>query len=108
MKDDSEKKYRVITLSKAAEMLKEHVAFLARVSVNAAERLRRGYIEAARSLQFMPRRCPWLSGELIPTMTYRVLALDKRYLIIFTIEEATVYIHYVLDCRQDYRWLLHE
>lgn len=108
MKDDSEIKYQVVTLSKAAEMLKAHVGFLARVSANAAERLRKGYLEAARSLQFMPRRCPWLSGEFIPATTYRALALDKRYLILFTIEETTVYIHYVLDCRQDYSWLLRD
>ncbi len=108
MKDESEIKYQVVTLSKAAEMLKVHIAFLARVSANAAERLRKGYIDAARSLQFMPRRCPWLSVEFVPAMTYRTLSLDKRYLILFTIEETTVYIHYILDCRQDYRWLLHE
>lgn len=34
-------------------------------------------------------------------------ASEKRYLLIFQIQEDIVYVDYVVDCRQDYAWLLH-
>lgn len=34
-------------------------------------------------------------------------AAEKRYLLIFQIREDIVYVDYVVDCRQDYAWLLH-
>ena len=55
----------------------------------------------------MPQRCPWLIGEYIPRNTYRFLLFEKRYMLIFQIIDNTVYADYVVDCRQDYGWLIH-
>lgn len=101
-----ENNYRVIVSQRAAQMLVSHAAFLARVSPEAAERLTAAFEQAAKSLEQMPRRCPWLTGAYIPRSTYRYLLFEKRYLLIFQIEDDTVYADYVLDCRQDYGWLL--
>lgn len=62
--------------------------------------------EATKSLENMPQRCPWLVGDYIPRNAYRSLLFDKRYLIIYQIADDIVYADYVLDCRQDYKWLL--
>jgi hypothetical protein len=32
--------------------------------------------------------------------------MGKRYLLIYQIKGDTVYVDYVVDCRQDYGWLL--
>jgi hypothetical protein len=42
---------------------------------------------------------------MLPANKYRKLLVDKRYLLIYQIKDGTVYIDYILDCRQDYGWL---
>lgn len=103
---ESQSKYRVIVSEKATQMLVSHAAFLAQVSPEAAERLVVSFEKAANSLELMPQRCPWLTGEYIPRNAYRFILFEKRYMIIFQIVDNTVYADYVVDCRQDYRWLI--
>lgn len=100
-------KYRVIVSEQATQMLVSHVAFLAQVSPEAAERLTAEFEKAANSLELMPQRCPWLTGEYIPRNDYRFILFEKRYMIIFQIVDDIVYADYVVDCRQDYSWLIH-
>ena len=104
---ENQSKYRVIVSQQAMQMLVSHVAFLAQVSPEAAERLTAEFEKTANSLEIMPQRCPWLSGEYIPKNTYRFILFEKRYMIIFQIIDNTVYADYVVDCRQDYSWLIH-
>lgn len=100
-------KYQVIVSEQAKQMLVSHAAFLAQVSPEAAKRLIVSFETAANSLDTMPHRCPWLTGEYIPKNTYHFLTFEKRYLLIFQIQDNIVYIDYVADCRQDYGWLIH-
>ena len=72
-------------------MLVSHAAFLAQVSLEAAERLTAEFEKTANSLEIMPQRCPWLSGEYIPKNAYRFILFEKRYMIIFQIIDDTVY-----------------
>lgn len=99
-------KYRVIVSERATQMLVSHVAFLAQVSPEAAERLTDEFEKTANSLALMPQRCPWLTGEYIPRNVYRFILFEKRYMIIFQIIDDVVYADYVMDCRQDYHWLI--
>lgn len=101
-------KYDVNVSERAAQMLVSHAAFLAQVSQTAAENLVTQFEHAAHSLEELPQRCPYLTDDYIPKNKYRSLLFDgKRYLMIFQIMEQTVYIDYVVDCRQDYTWLIH-
>ena len=70
------------------------------------ERLTVEFQKAAKSLGLMPQRCPWLKGEYIPRNVYRFILFEKRYMLIFQIADDVVYADYVVDCRQDYGWLL--
>ena len=99
--------YRVIVSERAKQMLVYHAAFLAQVSLEAAERLTAEFEKAANSLEIMPQRCPWLSGEYISRNAYRFITFEKRYMLIFQIIDNTVYADYVVDCRHDYGWLTH-
>lgn len=99
-------KYKVIVSEQAKQTLVNHAAFLAQASPDAAERLVVFFEKAANSLDTMPQRCPWLIGEYIPRNTYRFLVFEKRYLLIFHIRDDIVYADYVVDCRQDYGWLI--
>lgn len=99
-------RYHVVVSERATQMLVSHAAFLAQVSPEAAERLTAEFIKASDSLEIMPQRCPWLTGEYIPRNTYRFILFEKRYMIIFQIMDDIVYADYVVDCRQDYGWLM--
>ncbi len=99
-------RYRVIVSERATQMLVSHVAFLAQVNPEAAERLTEAFEETANSLEVTPQRCPWLTGEYIPKNAYRFILFEKRYMIIFQIADDIVYADYVVDCRQDYEWLM--
>ena len=56
-------KYHVIVSERATQMLVSHVAFLTQVNPEAAERLTAEFEKAAHSLEHMPQRCPWFTGE---------------------------------------------
>ncbi len=104
--DNTNKLYKVIVSDRAADMLIHHVRFMAQVSLQAAEKLRIEIIEAARSLENFPERNSWLSDPVLPAIKYRKMIINKRYLLIYQIKNDLVYIEYILDCRQDYQWLL--
>lgn len=99
-------RYRVVVSDRAVEMLVSCARFLANVSEQAAEELVTAFSEKAASLQQLPERCPWMDSAYIPKRKYRKLTLAETYLMIYQIKGDAVYIDYVLDCRQDYRWLL--
>ena len=103
---EQQNKYRVIVSARAAQMLVSHGAFLAQTNPAAAERLTVEFEKAAKSLEQMPQRCPWLKGEYIPKNAYRFILFEKRYMLIFQIVDHTVYADHVVDCRQDYGWLI--
>lgn len=101
-----ESSYSVVVSERAAQMLVSHASFLANVNVEAANRLTSEFVETANLLRNMPQRHPWLRGDYIPRNTYRFALFEKRYMLIFQIVDDIVYVDYVVDCRQDYRWLL--
>lgn len=100
------KRFEVIVSEQAKQQLVSHAAFLARVSPDAARKLTAEFGKAAHSLEAMPQRCPWLRGDYIPRGMYRQLVFDKRYMLIFQVRDGCVLIDYVIDCRQDYGWLI--
>ena len=103
---EQQNKYRAIVSARAVQMLVSHAEFLAQISPAAAERFTVEFEKAAKSLEQMPQRCPWLKGEYIPRSVYRFILFEKRYMLIFQIADDVVYADYVVDCRQDYGWLL--
>ena len=103
---ENQSKYRVIVSERATQMLVSQAAFLEQVSSEAAQRLTVEFEKAAHSLETMPQRCPWFSGEYIPKNAYRFISFEKRYMIIFQIVDDIVYADCVVDCRQDYNWLI--
>lgn len=103
---EQQNKYHIIVSEQVAQMLISRAAFLAQVSPEAAERLTAEFEKAADSLKLMPQRCPWLTGKYIPKTTYHFILFEKHYMIIFQIADDIVYADYVIDCRQDYGWLL--
>ena len=99
-------KYNVIISDRAREMLGMHIRFLAQVNKQAATTLKNRLVEEMRSLQNMPQRYPFFNENYIPTNKYHKLYVENWYLVLYQIKDDTVYVDWIVDCRQDYQWLL--
>jgi plasmid stabilization system protein ParE len=99
-------KYRVIISDRAKEMLGMHIRFLAQVNKTTATKLKNRLVEEIRSLQDMPQRYPFFNENYIPANKYHKLYVEKWYLVLYQIKDDTVYVDWIVDCRQDYQWLL--
>ncbi len=98
--------YKVIVSDRSRQMLASHVRFLAQKNPTAARRIKKDLLDAIRSLATMAERFPFLETDFIPPNKYRKMFVEKWYLILYQIKDQTVYVDYIVDCRQDYRWLV--
>lgn len=103
MKD---KTYEVIVSERAKRMLETHMRFMAQVNREAAVNKKREIMRALRSLQKMPQRFPFLDEAYIPANKYHKMYVKEWYLVLYQIQDETVYVDSILDCRKDYSWLI--
>lgn len=96
--------YKVIISDRSRQMLGQHIRFLAQKSPAAARKKKNQLIDAICSLSVMPERFPFLRADFIPVNKYHKMFVEK-FLIIYQIKDQTVYVDYIVDCRQDYGWL---
>ena len=102
----SDKKYKVIVSDRAKRMLGTHIRFMAQVNKDAAKAKKQELMEAMRSLECMPQCFPFFEEAYIPTNKYHKMFVAKWYLVLYQIQDDTVYVDYILDCRKDYSWLI--
>lgn len=98
--------YKVIISDRSRQMLAVHVRFLAQKNPSAVRKVKNELIKAIRSLSTMPERFPFLTAEFIPFNKYHKMFVEQWYLILYQIKDQTVYVDYIVDCRQDYGWLV--
>ena len=101
------KRYKVIVSDKAKRMLGTHILFLARVNKEAAASKKKEIMAALRSLSQIPQRFPFFEEMYVPPNKYHKMFVQKWYLVLYQIQDDTVYVEYILDCRKDYNWLVH-
>ncbi len=99
-------KYQVIISDRAARMLERHIRFLAQVSKDAARRMKNDILSEIRALNQMPFRWGFLDEPYIPANKYHKLPVAGRYLVLYQVRDDQVEVDYILDCREDYRWLI--
>ncbi len=98
--------YKVIVSDRARQMLAGHVRFLAQKSPTAARKIKNNLMNAIRSLHQMPERFPFFEAAFIPPNKYHKMFVEKWYLILYQIKDQTVSIDCIVDCRQDYGWMV--
>ena len=86
------------------KLFRQHI--LAPKSPTAAHQTKNEIMGAIRSLSIMPERFPFLNTDFIPLNKYHKMLIEKWYLILYQIKDQTVYVDYIVDCRQDYGWLV--
>lgn len=99
-------KYKVIVSDRAKRMLGTHIRFMAQVNKQAAAAKKKEIMTAMRSLSQMPQRFPFFEEHYITPNKYHKMFIEKWYLVLYQIQDDTVYIEYILDCRKDYSWLV--
>ncbi|MCL2149910.1 MAG: type II toxin-antitoxin system RelE/ParE family toxin [Dehalococcoidia bacterium] len=98
--------YDVVIADRAKTMLGTHIKFLARVNLPAALDAKARILATIRSLNKMPERYPFFDEDYIPRGKYHKAFAENWYLILYQIKDRVVYVDYVVDCRQDYKWLV--
>ena len=92
--------YTVIIDPAANDRMYDHFVFLAQVSEQAAEKLLDALVADMQSLAFMPYRNPMYGRPYLPVGKYRYMMSCERYRIVYQIEDKTVHIEDIQDCRQ--------
>ena len=65
------------------------------------------YIERSRDgLSRFPKRAPELNDAYLPPHKYRKLLFAEHYLMVYQVAERKVFVDFIVDCRQDYQWLI--
>ena len=100
------RKYKVVVSDRAKRMLGTHIRFMAQVSKEAAAAKKKEIMAAMRSLSHMPQRFPFFEELYITPNKYHKMFVEKWYLVLYQIQDDTVYVDYILDCRKDYSWLV--
>ena len=103
---DQNKLYKVKISEEAQRGLGNIVSYVALNSIQAARVLKKDLVAEISSLKLFPERTPFLEGEFIPFNKYHKLVVRKNYLVIYQIKDDTVWVDYIIDCRQDYQWLI--
>lgn len=103
----ADKKYKIIISDRAKRMLGTHIRFLAQVNKDAAIAKKTELLSGIRSLEYMPQRFPFFEEAYIPSNKYHKMFIAKWYLVLYQIQDDTVYVDYILDFRKDYSWLVH-
>lgn len=100
------KRYKVIVSDRAKRMLGTHIRFMAQVNKQAAIEKKKEIMTALRTLSQMPQRYPFFEELYITPNKYHKMFIEKWYLVLYQIQDDTVYVEYILDCRKDYSWLV--
>ena len=102
----SKNQYKVIISDRAKRMLGTHIRFMAQVDKQAAAAKKKEIMTELRSLCQMPQRFPFFEEPYIAPNKYHKIFIETWYLVLYQIQDDTVYVEYILDCRKDYRWLI--
>ncbi|MBQ3702196.1 MAG: type II toxin-antitoxin system RelE/ParE family toxin [Oscillospiraceae bacterium] len=93
-------RYTVITASRVDSQLIRHIRFLSNVSLPVAKRFRKEYEEILDCLEENPFQYPVDTDPNLPEGMYRKALFSRWYKALFIVENKTVYLDAVVDCRQ--------
>lgn len=102
----SNSKYKVIVSDRVKRRLGTHIRFVAQVNKEATAAKKKEIMAAMRALKQMPQSFSYFEELYITPNKYHKMFIEKWYLVLYQIQDDTVYVEYILDCRKDYSWLI--
>ena len=97
--------YKVIISDRARRILASHIRFMTKVNKDVAKDMKK-IMDAMRSLNQMPQRFPFFNEPYITPNKYRKIFVKKWYIVLYQIKDDKVYVDYIIDCHQNYDWLM--
>ena len=94
-------RYNVVIARQTDEMLLCHTEFLSKVSIPAARKLLSAFEEVIDNLEENPFLYQIDDDSYLPEGKYRRALFLKRHKVLYCVEENTVYVDAVVDCRHD-------
>lgn len=97
--------YKVIISDRARRILASHIRFMTKVNKDVAKDMKK-IMDAMRYLNQMPQRFPFFNEPYITPNKYRKIFVKKWYIVLYQIKDDKVYVDYIIDCHQNYDWLM--
>ncbi len=97
--------YKVIISDRARRILASHIRFMTKVNKDVAKDMKK-IMDAMRSLNQMPQRFPFFNEPYITPNKYCKIFVKKWYIVLYQIKDDKVYVDYIIDCHQNYDWLM--
>ena len=98
--------FNVVITSKAQSDLSECVSFVLAVSKEAAISLANSIFVSIESLSFLPERNPIFNMPKPFPFIVRKHIVDKRYIVLYTIENNQVVVYRIIDSRRQFNYLV--
>ena len=100
------KQYKIEVSERAKRNLSKIISYIAIENSSYARKVKTELTLSIKSLNRFPERYPFLEGEFIPYNKYHKFVVNGSFIILYVVQDETVRVEYVLDCRQDYQWLV--
>ena len=98
--------YNIIITSKAQSDLSECISFALNASKEAAIKLANNIYESIESLSVFPERNPIFNMPKPFPFTIRKNIVDKRYIVLYAIENNQVVVYRIIDSRRQFNYLV--
>ena len=98
--------FEIVWLVNAINDVSEHISFLMKVNIDSALELRNHIKEAVDGFKNFPERHPLFDMPKSFPVEVRKTVIEKRYLLIYTIEAGQVIIYRVLDTRKGFEYII--
>lgn len=98
--------FEIVWLVNAINDASEHISFLMKVNIDSALELRNHIKEAVDGLKNFPERHPLFDMPKSFPVEVRKAVIEKRHLLIYTIEAGQVIIYRVLDTRKGFEYII--
>ena len=97
-------KYNIYLTNNAYNMIKAHISFLSKVSIKAAIKLKQTFKEYIIILKYYPKLGRKLNSKREKPPSIRKMVIEKRYILIYFIENNNIYIDTILDSSQNNKY----
>ena len=100
------KSYSIVWTSRSVSELVVSVEFIANVSLEAAQKLRDDLYNSISSLSTLPERNQVFDMPKGFSKTIRKLVVNKRYIVLYAIEDSSIVIYSFQDTRRKFTRLI--
>ena len=99
-------KFNIIISSKAQSDLAECIGFVLNVSKDVTIKLANDTFSAINTLSTFPERNPIFEMPKSFPFIVRKLIINKRYIVLYTLENSNVIVYRVIDSRRQFDYLI--